>query len=531
MVKDRTNHIVRGAFILTMAGLLSKVLSATYRIPLQNLTGDFGFYIYQQVYPLLGTVMILALYGFPTAISKLTAEQTLESKPLTTKSFYLPLFLILLMINGVFFIILYSLAPVIVTWMGDEQLLRSFRFAAFLFLLIPFIALVRGVTQGKGMMQQTAYSQIVEQLIRVTIIITASYLIFIEKLDIYQIGEAGVLATLLGMVMALLVFIWFVPKRKHRSLNEVSTNIPWKYYLMTCLLIGVLATFNHLILLLMQMVDTLTIVPSLTESGFSPVKAMETKGVFDRGQPLIQFGVVFGSSFALALIPNVVRKQSKNTDEQTPVIRDAFLFGFYITLGATLGLFALMPETNILLFTNSDGTSSLQILSLTLVLTALSITGAAVLQSIGHIKSIVYSVTGAVAMKFSLNVILVPVLDIRGSAIATVCSMLFLTLIIFAVVDKKISDIRFLQHIRWKALLIASVSMVLYIYGLRFVFLSFIDPTRWMLLIYILFVIGTGAMLYLVVLLRYQVLSDKQIQALPFSTIILRVKDVVEKRG
>src|SRR5699024_5314348 len=161
--------IVRGAFILTMAGLLSKVLSATYRIPLQNLTGDFGFYIYQQVYPLLGTViilalygfptsiskltaeqtlennnltthsyelpllgtvMILALYGFPTVISKLTAEQTLENKPLTTKSFYLPLFLILLMINGVFFIILYSLAPVIVTWMGDEQLLRSFRFAA-----------------------------------------------------------------------------------------------------------------------------------------------------------------------------------------------------------------------------------------------------------------------------------------------------------------------------------------------------------------------------------------------------------------
>src|SRR5699024_11516478 len=56
---------------------------------------------------------------------------------------------------------------------------------------------------------------------------------------------------------------------------------------------------------------------------------------------------------------------------------------------------------------------------------------------------------------------------------------------------------------------IASVSMVLYIYGLRFVFLSYIDSTRWMLLIYILFVIGTGAMLYLVVLLRYQVLSDK----------------------
>src|SRR5699024_4300693 len=176
MVKDRTNHIVRGAFILTMAGLLSKVLSATYRIPLQNLTGDFGFYIYQQVYPLLCTVMILALYGLLTAISKLTAEQTLANKSLTARSFYIPLFVILFMINGVIFITLYSLAPVIVTWMGDEQLLRSFRFAAFLFLLIPFIALLRVLIFGNGMIQQLAYSQLAEQLIRETIIITASYL-------------------------------------------------------------------------------------------------------------------------------------------------------------------------------------------------------------------------------------------------------------------------------------------------------------------------------------------------------------------
>src|SRR5699024_4780538 len=108
MGKDRTNHIVRGAFILTIAGLLSKVLSTTYRMPLKKLICDLDFYIYQQVYPLLCTVMILALYGFPTAISKLTAKQVFENKSLTAKSFYLPLFIILYMINGVFFTALYT---------------------------------------------------------------------------------------------------------------------------------------------------------------------------------------------------------------------------------------------------------------------------------------------------------------------------------------------------------------------------------------------------------------------------------------
>ncbi len=51
-MKEHDNtDVMKGALLLTLAGLAGKVLSAGYRIPLQNLTGDVGFYIYQQVYP------------------------------------------------------------------------------------------------------------------------------------------------------------------------------------------------------------------------------------------------------------------------------------------------------------------------------------------------------------------------------------------------------------------------------------------------------------------------------------------------
>ncbi|MGQ0417930.1 hypothetical protein ACT4UL_25585, partial [Bacillus sp. HC-TM] len=40
----------RGAIILTIASFVTKVLSAFYRIPYQNIAGDIGFYIYQQIY-------------------------------------------------------------------------------------------------------------------------------------------------------------------------------------------------------------------------------------------------------------------------------------------------------------------------------------------------------------------------------------------------------------------------------------------------------------------------------------------------
>src|SRR5690625_2252101 len=117
MSNDNMKQFIRGAFILTVAGMISKILSAFYRIPIQNLTGDYGFYVYQQIYPFIATVMILALYSFPSAISKIGAE--LDEKNRTTSFFLLPILLILLCINGLFFLLMYLLAPVIAFESGN----------------------------------------------------------------------------------------------------------------------------------------------------------------------------------------------------------------------------------------------------------------------------------------------------------------------------------------------------------------------------------------------------------------------------
>ena len=69
---------MRGAVILSCAGLAAKILSAFYRIPFQNIVGNTGFYVYQQVYPIYGIGMTFALSGFPVYISKLIAEQENE---------------------------------------------------------------------------------------------------------------------------------------------------------------------------------------------------------------------------------------------------------------------------------------------------------------------------------------------------------------------------------------------------------------------------------------------------------------------
>ena len=65
---------MKGAALLTIAALIVKVLSAIYRVPFQNLVGDEGFYIYQQVYPVISIFVVWTSSGFAVAISKMLAD-------------------------------------------------------------------------------------------------------------------------------------------------------------------------------------------------------------------------------------------------------------------------------------------------------------------------------------------------------------------------------------------------------------------------------------------------------------------------
>ena len=81
--------MIQGTVILTLTSFVVKVLSAVYRVPYQNLVGDEGFYVYQQIYPIYGIGMTLALTGLPLYLSKVlagtkTAEEEQKQLPSDT---------------------------------------------------------------------------------------------------------------------------------------------------------------------------------------------------------------------------------------------------------------------------------------------------------------------------------------------------------------------------------------------------------------------------------------------------------------
>src|SRR5699024_655397 len=154
------------------------------------------------------------------------------------------------------------------------------------------------------------------------IIIVRPSCINISRFDDYTIGQAGVLATITGVILASLGGGFFLNREEKTGIHEKVSDIPGGYCTRPCFWVVIIAAMRHFILLLLQVIDMLTIVPRLVSAGVNEQVAMESKGIFDRGQSLIQFGAVIGSSFALALVPSVVH----GTKDNAQTIREGLQF-------------------------------------------------------------------------------------------------------------------------------------------------------------------------------------------------------------
>lgn len=520
MSSDRKGWL-RGALLLTIAGLISKVLSAGYRIPLQNLTGDIGFYIYQQVYPLLGMGMILALYGFPSAISKLTAESKEKGHTQTTANFYFPIFLILLLVVGTLAVLLFVSAGSLASWIGDPRLTRAYQLVALSLLLIPFTSLLRGVFQGNGNMKPTAYSQMGEQLFRVLLIIAVAIYVSFTGADLYRIGEGAAIASIGGGLAAILLLTMFI-RKSEQSVQLQKAVIPWRYYIQTLLLFGLVASLNHMVLLLFQFADAFTLVSGLQEYGLSQTKAMEAKGVLDRGQPLIQLGTVLGSSFALAMIPSV--SQQKLQDAKAAFyqhIRSSIAIGFYLAVGATTGLIAIMPQANMLLYQDTLGTNDLRILVIAILLSSIGVTCATILQGLGGTKQTAVFIILSIFMKWFGNRMLVPIFGITGAALATILGLACFSLLVYIGLKRKLPALKLMRQINWSTLVLAVSAMLIYIFVIDLFVPT--ELSRFGSLLYVGFVAGTGACIYLFILLRGRTFISEEINMLPWSHVWMRI--------
>lgn len=521
----QSGDIMRGAFILTGAAIIVKILSAVYRVPFQNIVGDVGFYIYQQVYPFYGIALVLSTYGFPVVISKLYAEQhgsdqAAERRILYTAAFVLGIF------GVISFVLLYGASDWLAMTMGDVELAALLKATAFVFLFLPGIALMRGFFQGKGDMVPTAISQIGEQSVRVIFILAAAYWMTNNSYSLYKVGSGAFVGSAVGAVVSLLILVFFFMKRQRSTAalkNTSGLHLRESIKIGKSILIqGFAICVSSLLLIFLQLADSLNLYVLLMDSGLNNEAAKALKGIYDRGQPLIQLGTVVATSMSLSLVP-LITKAQKSGNEQFFYrnIDLAYRIAVFVGSGATVGLMVIIRPVNMMLFENSDGSHVLAVLSVTIVLCSLIITSSAVLQGFGHTFFPALIIVCGFLCKYLLNMVLVPQFAIMGAAIAT-CLTLLLILVIMVIrlrviLKKTFTAAGFLAKNAAAALLMLVV-LTIYIY-----LTDLLIPNAGRL--YASFQALSGVMLggsiYVITILRGNTFKEEELALLPFGSKLI----------
>lgn len=516
---EAEKSLLKGAVLLTVAALFVKVLSAVYRVPFQNIVGDTGFYIYQQVYPFYGIAAGLAVSGFPVVLSRIAAESDERRRQVAFHTAFLTIGLM----GIVACLTIFFSAGWMAAAMGDRALTPLIQWSAFFFLFIPYIAVKRGLFQGRGNMIPTASSQMVEQSVRVAAILLFSFFIVFSDRSLYEAGLGAVVGSLLGMAASSIVLFTHSRGKKpailflfdHRMAKMIVTR-------------GSAVCLSALTLIFLQLADSFQVYSGLVASGMEKEMAKGWKGIYDRGQPLLQLGVVAAVSISLTIVP-LISKAWKEQNRQGEALfsRLALRVSFALGLAASAGLAAVMVPLNTMLFKTADGSGFLAVFGLSIFFYSIMATMNAVFQGRGNDWVPAAATVLTVFVKWGANAVLIPSYGLYGAAAATSGSIL--TGVVFLIVMWKKNRSPLLTGVFVSKTTAAAAVMALTV----FLFIQVVLPADSGRLASGLAAVSgalLGACLFFIFMIKWRIWNDDDLRVLPFGDALARRARMWTKR-
>lgn len=513
--------LLKGTIILSAAALLSKILGSLFRIPLQNIAGDEVLGIFTLVYPVYMVALILSVAGIPIAISKLVAESRARGDEQEVKDIFTTSGILAAMFGLGSFLFLYLFSHQIADILGGSSTRPALIIVSATLLIAPYMAVYRGFFQGHENMTPTAVSQVIEQFVRVgLILLIAAYLVQ----NLYSDTEvAG--GIMVGSFFGALASFVYLRYLYGRSEVRVKKSLPynWSHFKRTAgriLYISIPIAFGAITMALLNLVDSVTIPSALKAYENSSDNVNYLYGIYGRGLALVQIVTVFASSVILPLIPNISAKLAQNDTLGTrKVIEKTFFLTYLLSVPAAAGLVALTYPIDLGLFTDLAGSSVLAIISLSSLFTSLTILGTGVLQGINKARLAAWVIVAGVAVKLVLNLVFVNLFGLEGAALSTVVVYLLLFLANLYVIHKHAKFELFNKKI---AVIFGASLVMAAIIGLPTLFIDFVEASRIFALLYLAAAIAVGALVYILLLFAGKAVDKELLNGLPLLNKILK---------
>lgn len=289
--------------MLMIAIFLSKLLGFIYRMQFVRLTGEEAVGIYMTAYPAFIFFLSVIQLGIPIAIAKIIAE--LRTRNAVSQYFSVMRTSIIITVIS---ILVFTPLFVFVTPFISENLLKNDAITMTLYVsiaIVPIAAaggLLKGFFQGIARLEETAVSQLMEQIVRILLI---SFLLplLLTSATPQEAAAYAMCMSLLAEAAALLYLKWKYNKWKAKQNNTKATN---SYPLSPLFSIALPSSGSRLFGSFTWFLEPIIFIKALAITGITSIAATTLYGVISGVLiPLLLFPSFIPYALSIVLIPAV----------------------------------------------------------------------------------------------------------------------------------------------------------------------------------------------------------------------------------
>lgn len=422
------DKFLKGAFILTVAGILVKIIGSANRIFLSRLLGGEGIGLYQMAYPIYLLALSISSAGIPVAISIIVAER-LALGDYRGANRVFKISLVLMSFTGLCFAgLLFFGAEFLV----KSQIVRDPRAYYSIVALAPavffatMLSSYRGYFQGFQVMTPTASSQIIEQFVRVLTMISFAYLLLPMGIEYSAAGASFGAAP--GAFCGLLVLLFCYFKHQKSIALQIKSQkdnsiVAAKTIVGKIVRLALPVSLANIMIPVVSSLDMLIVPKRLEAAGFGIEQATTLFGYLTgMGLPLIMMATIPTASLAASIVPAISEAYTlADVSNVNKKIAMALRLCALITIPASIGLFVLATPISKMLYATPLAGASIAVLAPAIFFLGLHQVTTGILQGLGKTIIPVLNMVISAVVKVILAWILTanPSYGIIGAAIAT----------------------------------------------------------------------------------------------------------------
>lgn len=512
---------MEGVIVLMFSQVIIKIVGLIYKLYLTNKEGfgDKGNAIYGGAFQIYALFLTISSIGVPNAISKLVSSKVAIGD---NKGAY-RIFKIAFAMFGV------------LGFIGSSILFFGAEYIANVYLQIPeaeiailaispsvflvsIASVLRGYFNGRENLSVTANSQSLEQIFKTlfTIIIVEQIATISSSNTILMAGAATLATTLATLFSLVYLYRYFIRRKREVWQEVISSKIHKKESVMkiikSILYVSVPIALCALFSATTKTIDALTVVRILKDF-ISEEEATLQYGILNgKVDTLITLPFSFNIAIATALVPTISAAIAK---KQMSIAKRRIEFSMLVTiligLPCTICMCMFSNQILDLLFPNaSAGGEMLEFASWTIIFVVLTQTINGALQGLGKVNTPVIAFAIGAVIKLVFNILLIPIVGVKGAIIASILSHITSFIICFISLKRNL-DIRFNLNKFLIKPTIASTMMATVSY-FTYVKLYLAVPQKFLLIISLVI----GIIVYIISILLLKILSEEEIFMIPY---------------